>query len=770
MVLTGMISKRITNCQLLTNKYDQMKYFKLFLLTAFLIVSCKTVQETTDVVQTKSTPAVIQDTREIQGGMWIPSLLEGMNETEMKQLGSKMTANDIYDVNNSSLKDAIAHFGGGCTSEIISPKGLLLTNHHCGFGVIQSHSSLEHDYLKDGFWAKSLEEELPNETLSATFIKRIDDVTDAVFEGITDEMDEASKMKLINQNILKVSKAAQKEEWQNVNVRSFYKGLQYLLFVTERFTDVRLVGAPPTSIGKFGADTDNWMWPRHTGDFSMFRVYADANNRPAKYSKDNVPYKPKHYLPISLDGVEEGDFTLVFGFPGRTNEYLPAVGVDQIVNVLNPAKIEVRDNALKILDSYMRKDADIKIKYASKFASTANYWKKWIGENQGIHQTKAIDKKRELEKEFSKIVNEKDLVGYKTLLSDFEKLYKEIESVSLARDYWIEVAYRNVELLGITFRAYQLEQTFLRGGEEAFEKSRTATLNRFKRVFKNYSKIVDKPVFEKLVALYSEKMPKDYLPETMDGIDFTVLTNDVYSNSKLTSLSGAEELLAGKPDEVIKKLNEDKAYAFGKELHLSFYNKIEPKFQQLNMQLGAVQKKYMKALMEVFPNKRFYPDANSTLRVNYGRVEGYEPKDGIMYTSKSYLKGVMEKYKPGDYEFDVPQKLRDLYKFKDYGQYGENGKMPINFLSTNHMTGGNSGSPIVDGNGNLTGLAFDTTWEGTMSDLHFDADIVRSISVDIRYVLFIIDKYAGATHLIDEMTLVHPKQSSNPIKKEMLKP
>ena len=287
-----------------------MKYLKLYLFLAFSVVTLNVTAQTKTEI----------DTRNIQGGMWIPSLLEGMNENEMQQLGSNMTAKDIYDVNNSSLKDAIAHFGGGCTSEIISPKGLLLTNHHCGFGVIQSHSSLENDYLKDGFWAMSLEEELPNPNLSATFIKRIDDVTVAVFEGITDDMDEASKMKLINQNIQKVSKSAQKEEWQDVNVRSFYKGLQYVLFVTEKFTDVRLVGAPPTAIGKFGADTDNWMWPRHTGDFSMFRVYADANNRPANYSKDNVPYKPKHYLPISLDGVEEGDFTLVFGFPGRTNE------------------------------------------------------------------------------------------------------------------------------------------------------------------------------------------------------------------------------------------------------------------------------------------------------------------------------------------------------------------------------------------------------------------------------------------------------------------
>ena len=725
-----------------------MKYIKFYILVLVAFITFNVNAQVTKNI----------DTKKIQGGMWIPSLLEGMNEREMQLLGSKMSAEDIYSVNSSSLKDAIAHFGGGCTSEVISPNGLLLTNHHCGYGSIQSHSTVEHDYLKDGFWAMSYEEELPNPHLTATFIVRIDDVTTAVFEGVSETMDEATKMKVINQNILKVSNSASKESWQDASVKEFYKGNQYLLFVTETFKDVRLVGAPPSSIGKFGADTDNWMWPRHTGDFSMFRIYADANNRPATYSKDNVPYKPKRYLPISLDGVEEGDFTMVFGFPGRTNEYLPAVGVDQIVNVLNPAKIEVREEALKIVNTFMRQDPAIKIQYASKYASIANYWKKWIGENQGIHQTNAIEKKRELESEFTKIVEEKDLEGYQSLLSDFEKLYKEIEDVALARDYWIEVAYRNVELLNITFSAFQLEQAYLRGGNEAFESRRSDVLESYEGKFKDYSAKVDQPVFEKLVSLYAEKAPKDYLPENMKNVNFSTLTNDIYANSKLTSLEGAKHLLSGSAEEVIKKLNEDKAYIFGKELHTLFYTKLEPKYQELNLQLAAVQKKYMKALMEVFPNKRFFPDANSTLRVNYGMVQGYEPRDGVYYTTKTHLKGVMEKYVPGDYEFDVPQKLQDLYKAKDYGQYGENGKMPVNFLSTNHMTGGNSGSPVVDGEGNLIGLAFDTTWEGTMSDLYFDADIVRSIMVDLRYVLFIIDKYAGAQNLINEMTLVHPKK------------
>ena len=735
-----------------------MKYIKLYLLLAFLIVSCKTVQETTETL--KIEPVNVVDTREIQGGMWIPSLLEGINETEMQMLGSKLTAKDIYDVNNSSLKDAIVHFNGGCTSEIISPNGLLLTNHHCGYGAIQSHSSVESDYLKDGFWAMSFEEELANPNMSVTFVKRIDDVTIEVFAGVTDAMDEASKMKLINQNILKVNKVAQKEAWQDSNIKSFYDGNQYILFVTEKYTDIRLVGAPPSLIGKFGADTDNWMWPRHTGDFSMFRIYADANNRPADYSIKNVPFKPNHYLPISLDGVAEKDFTLVFGFPGSTNEYLPAVGVDQIVNVLNPAKIEIRDNALKIVDSYMRKDPAIKIQYASKYASIANYWKKWIGENQGIAKSNAIQKKRDLEAEFSKIVAEKDLVGYSTLLTDFERLYKEIESVSLARDYWVEVAYRNVELLNISFRGYQLEQAYEKGGDAAFEKLRASGITQLDNKYKDFSVEVDKPVFEKLIQLYAEKAPNEYSPSNLQGVDFTELANTIYSTSKLISLEGAKELFSGSAEEVIQKLNEDEAYKFGKEFHATYYNKINPKFQQLNMELGAVQKEYMKALMEVFPNKRFFPDANSTLRVTYGQVRGYEPKDGVYYGTTTYLDGVMEKYVPGDYEFDVPQKLQDLYKSKDFGQYAENGKMPVCFIGTNHTTGGNSGSPAIDAYGNLIGLNFDRVWEGTMSDMNYDPDICRNIMVDIRYVLFIVDKYAGAKRLIEEMTLVHPKNNN----------
>jgi hypothetical protein len=751
------LKKVLTDVYICLIKNRNMKYLKLSVLIVLLVVSCKTVQKTSQ-VNSNPTKKVVKNTENIQGGMWIPSLLEGMNENEMQLLGSKMSAEDIYSVNKSSLKDAVVHFNGGCTSEVISPNGLLLTNHHCGYGAIQSHSSVDHDYLKNGFWAMNKSEELPNPGMTVTFIKRMDDVTNEVFEGVSDTMNEAAKTKRMQQNISKIAKNAQKEAWQNAYVKSFYKGNQYILIVTEVFKDIRLVGAPPSSIGKFGADTDNWMWPRHTGDFSMFRIYANAENKPAEYSVNNVPYTPKHYLPISLDGVKEGDFTLVFGFPGRTNEYLPSVAINQIVNVLNPAKIEVRENALKIVDGFMRKDEAIKIKYASKYASIANYWKKWIGEDQGIKKSKGIEKKQALEQEFSKAVEAKDLVGYKSILSDFEVLYKDIEKVALARDYWIEVAYRNVELLNSTFKIFQLEQAYNRGGAQAFERVRKTVLEGFKGKYKNYSAEVDKPVFEKLVGLYAKNVPEEYVPENMKQNDMNTLATAIYATTKLTSFEGAKELLTGTPEEVLENLNEDSAYVFGKELHTLFYNSIEPTYQQINLKIAALQKKYMKALMQIFPNKRFFPDANGTLRVTYGQVKGYAPRDAVYYEPVSHLKGVMEKYIPGDYEFDVSKKLQKLYNTKDFGQYGENGKMPVDFLGTNHTTGGNSGSPAIDAEGNLIGLNFDRVWEGTMSDYNYDASICRNIMVDIRYVLFIIDKYAGATNLIDEMTLVHPKK------------
>jgi hypothetical protein len=678
-----------------------------------------------------------------QGGMWIPSLLEGMNEDEMQALGSKLTAKDIYDINNSSLKDAIGHFNGGCTSEVISNQGLILTNHHCGFSQIQSHSSLKNDYLKDGFWAMNFKEELPNKGLFVQFIVRIDEVTTAVLNGVHETMSEREKQSLIDKNSAAVQKATKKEAWQETKVKAFFKGNQYFLFVTETFRDIRLVGAPPTSIGKFGSDTDNWVFPRHTGDFSLFRIYADKNNRPAAYAEENVPYTPKHFLPVSLDGVSEGDFTMVFGFPGRTNEYLPAVAVAQITEKVNPTNIKIREEALKVIDAAMKRDDKIRIQYASKQARIANYWKKWIGENQGIAKSNAVAKKKTFEAEFVNAVNAKGMQAeYASILPSFEQAYTNFEPLTIKRSNFLEVFLRNSELMQMMFRAYQMETGSK--DDESFEKALVSYQNRIRGVFKNYNATVDKDIFSAIMPLYDKK--------------FDVDDSSIYTNTSFSNLKSSEKLLKGKRQNVLKALNEDAAYRFAKPYIEEFYNQIDPSYWQVNDQIAALQKRYMKALMDVLPSARYYPDANSTLRITYGQVKGYAPRDAVYYNPVSYLDGVIEKYVPGDYEFDVPQRLIDLYKAKDFGPYADaNGKVPVCFLGTNHTTGGNSGSPAIDAHGNLIGLNFDRVWEGTMSDMNYDPEICRNIMVDTRYVLFIIDKYAGAKHLINEMKLVHPK-------------
>ncbi|SHG10256.1 Peptidase S46 [Flavobacterium segetis] len=713
-----------------------MKFLKLFLLLF--------------VIQTQAQ----------QGGMWIPSLLKGMNETEMKNLGMKMSVKEIYDVNNSSIKDAVPHFNGGCTSEVISPKGLILTNHHCGYSQIQSHSTVENDYLTNGFWAYKMEEELPNEGLTVTFIIKIEDVTAAVLNGTEVLINETEKQKKIQENISSLSASLAKENWQENKIRTFYEGNQYMLFVTETFTDVRLVGAPPTSIGKFGSDTDNWVWPRHTGDFSLFRIYADKNNHPAKYSKDNVPYTPKHFLPISLDGIAEDDFSLVFGYPGKTNEYLPAVAIEQIINELNPAKIEIRDKALKVTDGFMRKDNAIKIQYASKYASIANYWKKWIGETQGLKKSNAVAVKREAEKNFQlNIIKAGKEKEYGTLLADFDKNYTAIAPYAVARDYFMEIVLRNTEMLSTGYKLYQLEQVYNTRGEQAFNDRKNNLVTGLADFYKNFNASVDEKVFEQLLELYATKSAKQFLPQSLMNVNTKKLAEEIYSKSKLKDYSSLKQLLSGDAKTVISNLNSDPGFKLVKELGEIYTKEIAPKYDEINLNITALQRTYMKAQLELNKNSRIFPDANSTLRVTYGKVKGYEPKDATVYTPVTYLDGVMEKYVPGDYEFDVPAKLIDLYNAKDYGPYGENGKMPVCFIGTNHTTGGNSGSPAIDAYGNLVGLNFDRVWEGTMSDIYYDPSICRNIMVDIRYVLFIMDKYAGAQNLISELKLVHPKKN-----------
>ena len=694
-----------------------------------------------------------------QGGMWIPSLLKGTNEKEMKALGMKISADDIYSTNHSSLKDAVPHFDGGCTAEMISPKGLLLTNHHCGYDNIQSHSTVENDYLTNGFWAYDMKQELPNKDLTVTFIIKIEDVTNKIFEGVVNLPSEIEKQKKIQQNITEVSKSFAKEAWQEAMIRAFYDGNQYLLFVTETFKDVRLVGAPPSSIGKFGSDTDNWVWPRHTGDFALFRIYADKDNRPAAYSADNVPYKPKHFFPVSAKGIQENDFTMVMGYPGRTQEYLPSFAVEQIVNDLNPAKIEIRDAALKVQDGFMRKDNAIKIQYASKYAGVANYFKKWIGETKGLKKSNAVGAKKEFEKKFqARVLKAGKQPEYGSLLADFEKNYNEIKEYAIAKDYFSEVVLRNAEILTFGYRLYQLEQVYNTKGEQAFTDRKNNLITSFEAIYKDYNATVDEKVFEQLIDLYAKKSPKQFLPKGLNNLNASALTTSIFSSSKLTSYNGLKDLLKGDTKTVLAKLNKDKAYQLVKSLADAYLKDVAPKFDEINLKNNALQRTYMKAITEFFPNDRIFPDANSTLRITYGKVKGYKPSDAVQYEPVSYLDGVIEKYIPGDYEFDVPSKLIDLYNAKDYGKYADkNGKMPLCFIATNHTTGGNSGSPALDANGNLIGLNFDRVWEGTMSDIYYSPEICRNIMVDSRYILFIIDKFAGAKNLIDEMTIIYPK-------------
>ena len=690
-----------------------------------------------------------------QGGMWLPSLLEGMNAKEMKSLGMKMSVKDIYEVNKSSLKDAVPHFNGGCTAEMISNKGLLLTNHHCGYSQIQSHSTLANDYLTYGFWAKKQEEELPNENLSVTFIVRVEDITSKVLVDTEALVNEEARTAKIESNINNVLRNTPKEAWQECRVRAFYEGNQYLLFVVETFKDVRLVGAPPSSIGKFGSDTDNWVWPRHTGDFALFRVYADKNNRPAAYSKDNVPYKPKHYFPISLKGVKEGDFTMVFGYPGRTQEYLPAIAVAQMVDVINPMKIGIRDVILKTQDSFMRNDPEIKIKYASKYASIANYWKKWIGEAQGLKKSGAVAIKQKQEEEFKKdIESHSRKAEYGTILPEMEKLYAQALDYSVASDLFSEFM-RHIDLLNNGYKIMQLQNVLLQRGEEAFNEKKAELLQSFKTSYKNYDKAVDKAVFEKAVAYYVKNMPKRFLAPNLQNFNAKLLTIKLYNNSFLASYEGIEKTLL-LPESAFKGiLKKDVGMQFIQQFVEYYFVEVAAPYQEITDKLAGLQRKYMKGILEfATPEDRIFPDANSTLRVTYGKVEGYSPADAVKYEPFTYLDGVMEKYIPNDYEFDVPAKLRYLYERKEYGIYGKDGKMPVCFIATNHTTGGNSGSPAIDAKGNLIGLNFDRVWEGTMSDVYYDPKICRNIMVDIRYILFIIDKYADASYLIDEMKII----------------
>lgn len=692
-------------------------------------------------------------------GMWLPLLLEKLNEKQMKSLGMKISARDIYSINNGSLKDAIVSFGGFCTGEVISSKGLVLTNHHCGFDAVQNHSSLDHNYIRDGFWAKNNGEELTNPGLFVTFIVRIEDVTKAALNGLAANMSEAERQSAIDKNISDINKNTKKEGYQKSFVRAFFEGNQYYLFVTETYTDVRLVGAPPSSIGNFGQDTDNWMWPRHTGDFSIFRIYAGKDNKPADYSPDNVPYTPKKSLTISMDGVADKDFTMVFGFPGRTMEYLYSAAVEQTVKVNDPAKIAVRDRALAVIGGFMRRDEQIKIQYAAKYASISNAWKKWRGEVLGLTRTNAVAKKRAYEAEFQKRVNANPQwkMQYGNLLSDLDAAYKELEPLGELRDYHIEVSSK-IELFTILGQVNALQKA---KGTPGYADALARFKDWLEGFYKEYNPVVDQKLFEVLLPFYNHDHrdggSKNARSGGMHMLDSAESAQKIYEGTDFDDAAKTLALAAQDPDALFDRFNNDGAGRLYMELITHYSQKIAPRLNDIQARINQLQRSYMQAQMDVFKEKAFYPDANSTLRITYGNVKGYQSRDAVQYDYYTYLDGVMEKYIPGDYEFDVPQQLRDLYSRKDYGPYGKNGKMPVCFIAANHTTGGNSGSPALDAYGNLVGLNFDRVWEGTMSDINYDPSICRNIMVDIRYVLFIIDKYAGAGHLVREMRLVHPK-------------
>ncbi|PLX11235.1 MAG: serine protease [Marinilabiliales bacterium] len=697
-------------------------------------------------------------------GMWIPMLLEEMNETEMQEMGFKLTAEDVYSINNSSMKDAIMLFGRGCTSELISDQGLMLTNHHCGFSNIQKHSSVEHDYLTDGFWAMDKSEELPNPGLTATLMIEMRDVTTEVFNGINDKMTEAERKALIKDNSKALIDGFEKDSPYNARIMAFYEGNQFYMIITETFRDIRLVGAPPSNIGKFGGDTDHWMWPRHTGDFSLFRVYVGKDGKPAEYSEDNIPYTPKYHFPISLKGANKGDFTMVFGYPARTEEYLPSFALELITEIGNPQKIKLRETRLDIFKKYSKNDAEVRIKYATKHARVSNYWKKMIGESAGIKRMNAIEKKQDYENRFTKWVNSSDYTKteYGGIISSFEDYYNQLKPLSLAYDYFSEDVMA-MEIIKYSFSFRRLVNMSMEKNPDLVKinaeverlKNSTATF------FKDYYKPIDKEVVGKMLMYYDQNIEDIYKPELFNKIhkkfdsDYKAYANYLFEKSIFDDKNEVEEILNNYKPKYYKKLAKDPAYKLANDYYSIFNSKLRNPLNNLYTKIDSLQRIYMKAQMNMEPGKRFYPNANFSLRVSYGIVEGYSPKDAVHYKHFTTLDGIMQKENPDIYDYVVEDRLKELYNNKDYGKYADkDGSLHVAFVASNHTSGGNSGSPVIDANGNLIGLNFDRCWEGTMSDIAYDPSVCRNISMDIRYFLFIVDKFAGAGYLVEEMDLV----------------
>ena len=677
----------------------------------------------------------------------------------MQKEGLHLTADEIYSINHSSLKDAIIIFGGGCTGEVVSGQGLVFTNHHCGYGSIQSHSSVDHDYLTSGFWAMRMEEELPNDNLSARFLVSIQDVTAATLSDVKDNMTEAERAAKIRENSKKLELNATKGTQYDARVGSFFNGNEFYLFVYETFKDVRLVGAPPESIGKFGADTDNWMWPRHTGDFSIFRIYANKDNQPAEYSKDNVPLKPRQFLPVSIKGVKKNDFAMIMGYPGRTDRFATSYTIDWALEHNNPAIVKIRTKKLEILRHDMDANTEVRIKYASKYAGAANYWKFYIGQNKGLRQLNVINRKKELEEQFASWVNADKERGlrYRDALLNIDRAYSVINKYEAAIRYTSEAIMGGCEVIGFTrqFSALAAELAKQAPDPVQLKNLEGKAGQSAAQYFKNYNAPTDRKMLAAMLSLYFQDVPKDQQPAYLAEIykkykgDFDKYSDFIFTKSIFADPARLDQFLA-KPS--MKSLAKDPVWMLQKAF--SANSKILDSLVQPSQDLlGKGRRLFVKGLREMLPDSKFYPDANSTMRLTYGKVLDYTPADAVDYNYVTTLDGVMQKEDPSNWEFVVPEKLKQLYKAKDYGQYGENGKMVVAFLTTNDITGGNSGSPVLNGDGELIGLAFDGNWEAMSGNYAFEPALQRTICVDVRYVLFIIEKYAGATNLIKELNI-----------------
>lgn len=692
-------------------------------------------------------------------GMWLLSLIKEFNIEKMQEMGCELSAEEIYSVNQTSMKDAIVIFGRGCTGEVISDQGLVLTNHHCGYGAIQQHSTPEADYLKDGFWAMTAEEEIPTPDLTVTFLVSLKDVSDQVNSALKEEMTEIERQNAAEEMGDKIAEEAEKGTHYEASVENFYGDNKYYLLVYEKFTDVRMVGAPPSSIGKFGADTDNWMWPRHTGDFSLFRIYADKNNKPAEYSENNVPYVPKHHLPISIKGVEKNDFAMIMGYPGGTDRYMTSMELEEVTKISNPNRIYVRGIRQELLLEDMLADDAIRIKYSTKYARSANFWKNSIGMNKALKQLKVIERKIEEEKVMTAWINENPTrkEKYGDALNLIKTSVEARSEYTHASQYISETLLRGTELMSFSSDIFEYEDTLFSENEEDVKKAIANVKDIARDFYKNYNASTDQKVTKTMFKLFAENVDKKYQPEIFNTIEAKYKNNyikfidEMFAKSIFTD---STELWAFLEKPSAKILEKDPVYIASKSIDKKD-KELDDKLDAINADFDKGHRLYVAATMEKNEGKAIYPDANFTMRMSYGSVLDYKPMDAVHYDYITTLKGAMEKEDPNNWEFVVPAKLKELYNNKDYGEYAlANGEMPVAFISTNDITGGNSGSPVINAKGELIGTAFDGNWEAMSGDIVFEPEVQRTISVDVRYTLFIIDKFAGCNRLIEEMTIV----------------